>query len=70
MGDWSDYFEDFSEENPVNQVNGHYHPNGAAINRAREQLAREQAALDAEIKSIIEKHRKPGLEKKGRTYLS
>ncbi|WP_404361555.1 hypothetical protein [Methylotuvimicrobium sp. KM1] len=63
MGDWSDYFEDFPEENPANYVDGHYHPNGAAINRARadaiEKVACEQMALDYEIKRIIEKHSKP-----------
>ncbi|WP_066986862.1 hypothetical protein [Methylomonas lenta] len=68
MGDWSDYFEDFPEENPANQVDGYYHPNGAAINMARAAARstqeNEQAALDAEIKSIIEKHSKPSLEKK------
>jgi hypothetical protein len=26
MGDWSEYFEDFPEENPANQINGIYYP--------------------------------------------
>ena len=26
MGDWSDYFEGFPEENPANQINGIYYP--------------------------------------------
>ncbi|QSB02476.1 hypothetical protein JWZ98_05915 [Methylomonas sp. EFPC1] len=68
MGDWSDYFEDFPEENPANQVDGHYHPNGAAINMARAaaraKQENEQAALDAEIKLIIEKHSKRKVEEK------
>lgn len=65
---WADYFEDFPEENPANQVDGHYHPNGAAINMARAaaraKQENDQAALDAEIKLIIEKHSKPRVEKK------
>jgi len=32
MGEWSDYFEDFPEENPANyDENGRYDPNGTAI---------------------------------------
>lgn len=26
MGEWSDYFEDFPEENPANWVNGKFNP--------------------------------------------
>ena len=26
MGDWSDYFEDYPEENPANWVNGRFDP--------------------------------------------
>jgi len=57
MGEWSDYFEDFPEENPANYVNGRYDPQAAAAARAREsQLAHEQAKLNAEIRRIIQKH--------------
>jgi hypothetical protein len=54
MGEWSDYFEDFPEENPANRI-----PNPDALAQAREeQVRRDQAKLDAEIASIIKKHRK------------
>ena len=57
MGDWSDYFEDFPEENPANWIGGHFDLQAAAAARDREaKLAREQAKLDAEISSIIKKH--------------
>lgn len=57
MGDWSDYFEDFPEENPANWIGGSFDPQAAKEARTREaKLAREQAKLDAEISSIIKKH--------------
>jgi len=57
MGDWSDYFEDFPEENPANWIGGRFDPQGAKEARAREaKLVREQTKLDAEISSIIKKH--------------
>lgn len=62
MGEWSDYFEDFPEENPANWINGRCDPQGAA--QARELKAKQDAGLaaaqtklDAEIKRIVEKHR-------------
>ncbi len=63
MGDWSDYFEDFPEENPANWINGRFDPQAAQAAREREEkaaakLAREQAQLDAEMKRIIRKHAK------------
>jgi len=64
MGDWSDYFEDFPEENPANWVNGQFvHPNSEqARNIAhakklqtlwQDRVATEQAKLDAEIQAIF-----------------
>ena len=59
MGEWSDYFEYFPEENPANWINGRYDPKGAAeARRRKEKLDREQAELNAEIRRIIEKHSK------------
>ena len=55
MGDWSDYFEDFPEENPANYVGDRFDPREAAEQRIRrEKLAREQQVLDTEIREIIE----------------
>ena len=60
MGEWSEYFEDFPEENPANYVDGRFDPErAAALRAARARAAGEQAKLDAEIARIVAKHRKP-----------
>ena len=57
MGEWSDYFEDFPEENPANNIDNRFDPKGAEALRARQgKVASEQAKLDAEIASIVQKH--------------
>jgi hypothetical protein len=40
MGEWSEYFEDFPEENPANCVNGQFDPNAAARQRTIEESNR------------------------------
>lgn len=61
MGEWSDYFEDFPEENPANYVGGRFDPKGAeALRAAVAKRAVEQVALDAEIARIDKKHKQPG----------
>jgi hypothetical protein len=60
MGEWSDYFEDFPEENQANYVAGRFDPAGAAAQREAEQTAtlklrKEQHQLDAEIAAIVSK---------------
>lgn len=65
MGEWSDYFEDFPDENPANYVNGRFDPQGAATQRAAEsKLRQDQANLNAEIRAIVQKHRPPAADKK------
>lgn len=60
MGEWFDYFEDFPEENPANYVGNRFDLEGAqALRTAKAKVAAEQAELDAEIASIIQKHSKP-----------
>ncbi|HEY0720753.1 MAG TPA: hypothetical protein VGE50_05825 [Gammaproteobacteria bacterium] len=60
MGEWSDYFEDFPEENPANYVGNRFDPKGAEALRAAEAKATaEQAKLNAEIARIVKKHSKP-----------
>jgi hypothetical protein len=67
MGEWSDYFEDFPEENPANYVGDRFDPKGAEALRVRKaKLAAEQAKLDAEIADIIEKHSRPPASSKSR----
>ena len=46
MGEWSDYFEDFPEENPANWVNGAYV--GPAKARAHHEM---QAKIEATRKA-------------------
>lgn len=62
MGEWSDFFEDFPEENPANWINGVYAgPNGAQLHSdhqakvalARSKVEAEQARLDSTIAKII-----------------
>lgn len=62
MGEWSDYFEDFPEENEANYVAGRFDPASAKAQREAEQkaaqkLRREQQQLDAEIAAIVQKHK-------------
>lgn len=62
MGEWSDYFEDFPEENEANYVAGKFDPVGADAQRKAEQAAalklrKEQQQLDAEIAGIVQKHK-------------
>ena len=64
MGEWSDYFEDFPEENPANYVDGRFDPKGAEASRTAEvRQSEEQVKLDAEIQAIVRKHRPSGAEK-------
>jgi hypothetical protein len=62
MGEWSDFFEDFPEENPANWVSGVYlGPDGVRLQRehqakvdaARVKVAADQARLDSTIAKII-----------------
>jgi len=67
MGDWSDYFEDFPEENPANWVNGQFDPGLAA--RLREQSSHNneaQAKANAELNEMIAKAKQ---ETKARSLL-
>lgn len=50
MGEWSEYFEDFPEENPGNYVGGRFDPDGAK--RVRE-LEKQQIEANSEITSML-----------------
>jgi len=50
MGEWSEYFEDFPEENPGNYVGGKFDPEGAK--RVREAEAKRSTA-SAEITQML-----------------
>ena len=62
MGEWSEYFEDFPEENEANWVNGRFDPKSAAELRAQEanallasaKTSEETAKLKATIAKMIE----------------
>lgn len=63
MGEWSEYFEDFPEEDEANYVNGRFDPTGARTQRDAQQeaahkLKRDQQQLNAEIALIVQKHKK------------
>jgi hypothetical protein len=52
MGEWSDYFEDFPEENQANYVGGRFDPAGARAQRDAQQkaslkLSKEQQRSEA-----------------------
>ena len=67
MGEWSEYFEQFPEENPANYVDGRFDPKGAEALRAQNsKVAVKQAKLDAEIARIIKKHSQKGSSGKGK----
>jgi|JI81AbrownRNA_FD_contig_31_1082275_length_499_multi_7_in_0_out_0_1 hypothetical protein len=56
MGDFTEYWEDFPEEDPGNYVGGRFDPAGARALRAQSsKIAQDQANLDDEISRIIQK---------------
>lgn len=62
MDEWSNYFEDFPEENQANYVAGRFDPAGAVKQREAERTAalklqKEQQQLDTEIAAIVQKHK-------------
>jgi len=48
MGDWSEYFEDFPEENPANWVGDRYDPAGAERIREAEEIKR-RVAVESQV---------------------
>lgn len=62
MGEWSDYFEDYPEEDPANQVNGIYSPELARqrqmklyepyVSDKEKQLRKEQQEILLRLKGI------------------
>jgi Na+-transporting methylmalonyl-CoA/oxaloacetate decarboxylase gamma subunit len=65
MGEWSEYFEDFPEENQANYVGQQFNPVAAKVQRdaqqkAAQKLRSEQQRLDAEIAAIVHKHKTTG----------
>lgn len=65
MGEWSEYFEDFPEENPANYVGERFDPKGAQVLREQQaKVARDQANLNSEIAAIVQKHRPTAKPKK------
>ncbi|HDY8053337.1 TPA: hypothetical protein RQK83_004466 [Vibrio vulnificus] len=60
MGEWSEYFEDFPEENPANWINGVFDPVTARQSRI---LAAKQKEANAEVLALIEEATKKQKEK-------
>lgn len=46
MGEWSEYFEDFPEEDPANYVNDRFDPTGARAQRDAQQKAAQKLKRD------------------------
>ncbi|ASE52266.1 MULTISPECIES: hypothetical protein [Stenotrophomonas] len=64
MGEWSDYFDDFPEENPANWVNGRFDPAGARREHHRaEALTQAQADLNSTIRRMIDEGNRRASEK-------
>jgi len=60
MGEWSDYFEDFPEENSANYVGSKFDPQAAAkLREQNSKVASDQKNLNAEIQRIRELHKHP-----------
>lgn len=58
MDNWSDDFDDCSEESAANYVNGRFDPKAAEARRAsQERLAEIQAKLAAETRTLAQRHR-------------
>lgn len=62
MGEWSEYFEDFPEENPANQV-----PKRRPLEQARDATAGQQAgkgAAQTELDQLIRQSKQAANDKK------
>ena len=67
MGEWSEYFEDFPEENPANWINGRFDPEGARrAHQHADALAQSQAELNGTIKKMIADGNKRAREKQAK----
>ncbi|HFF6214303.1 hypothetical protein WG628_03600 [Stenotrophomonas maltophilia] len=67
MGEWSEYFEDFPEENPANWINGRFDPEGARREHQRaEVLAQSQAELNSTVRRMIEEGNRRAREKQAK----
>ena len=67
MGEWSDYFEDFPEENPANWVNGVFDPALAKQIRLNQEA---QKKANAEVLALIEAATKKQKEKQEKLKLT
>jgi len=67
VGEWSEYFEDFPEENPANWVNGRFDPElSARLSQMEVKNAQAKKKANAELNGMIEKAKK---ETKARSLL-
>ena len=54
MGEWSEYFEDFPEENPANWIDGRFDPEGAKRRYHQQRtFEQEQKQANAELNKLI-----------------
>jgi hypothetical protein len=58
MGNWSDDFDEYPEENAANYVDGRFDPKAAEARRAsQKRLAEIQAKLAAESRTLAQRHK-------------
>lgn len=56
MGEWSEYFEDFPEENPANYINGRFDPIAAKqLHQRQSAIAQDTERARAEISQLLRK---------------
>lgn len=54
MGEWSEYFEDFPEENPANWIDGRFDPEGAKRHYQQESaFEKAEQKANAELRQLI-----------------
>ena len=67
MGEWSEYFEDFPEENPANWINGRFDPVGVekarAIEAKQQVVRQESAALQRKMFEMADAAKKAAKER-------
>lgn len=61
MGEWSEYFEDFPEENPANQIS----PAEKRLNVLKEKVVRESRELQDEMFRMRDQARADAAKKSG-----
>jgi hypothetical protein len=68
MGEWSEYFEDFPEENPAHWVNGQFHPGLPAQLKLASAQQADASLVAHQLKLIMNAYAK--LEQKAKSLVA